>query len=88
MTGTAASTLRIKVLLFASFAESLGSEVLELALGAPATVRDALERLRSFPGGDRLPPKPLCALNLQQTNPETLLSDGDELAVLPPVSGG
>jgi molybdopterin converting factor small subunit len=83
-----ASTVTIRVLLFASYAETLGSDALEMVLDNPARVSDALERLRAFPGGDRLPPKPLCALNLTQVEPETPLRVGDELAILPPLSGG
>jgi molybdopterin converting factor small subunit len=83
-----ASTVSIRVLLFASYAELLGSDALEMVLENPARVSDALERLRAFPGGDRLPPKPLCALNLTQVEPDTVLHVGDELAILPPLSGG
>jgi len=83
-----ASTVTIRVLLFASYAELLGSDALEIMLENPARVSDALERLRAFPGGDRLPPKPLCALNLSQVEPDTVLRVGDELAILPPLSGG
>jgi len=83
-----ASTVTIRVLLFASYAELLGRDALEMVLDNPARVSDALERLRAFPGGDRLPPKPLCALNLTQVEPDTPLRVGDELAILPPLSGG
>ena len=83
-----ASTVTIRVLLFASYAELLGSDALEIMLENPARVSDALERLRAVPGGDRLPPKPLCALNLSQVEPDTVLRVGDELAILPPLSGG
>jgi len=83
-----ASTVTIRVLLFASYAELLGSDALEIMLENPARVSDALERLRAFPGGDRLPPKPLCALNLTQVEQDTVLRVGDELAILPPLSGG
>ncbi len=83
-----ASTVTIRVLLFASYAELLGSDALEMVLDNPARVSDALERLRAVPGGDRLPPKPLCALNLRQVEPDTVLRVGDELAILPPLSGG
>ena len=54
----------------------------------PATVGDVLDRLRALPGGERLPPKPLCALNLTHVRSDTALSGGDELAVLPPLAGG
>jgi len=83
-----ASTVTVRVLLFASYAELLGSDALEMVLENPARVSDALERLRAVPGGDRLPPKPLCALNLSQVEPDTVLRVGDELAILPPLSGG
>jgi molybdopterin synthase sulfur carrier subunit len=83
-----ASTLTVRVLLFASYAETLGFDAIELALDAPATVADALERLRALPGGERLPPRPLCALNLSQTKADTRLASGDELAILPPLAGG
>ena len=83
-----ASTVTVRILLFASYAELLGSDALEMVLENPARVSDALDRLRAVPGGDRLPAKPLCALNLTQVDPETALRAGDELAILPPLSGG
>ena len=83
-----ASTVTIRVLLFASYAELLGSDALEMVLENPARVSDALDRLRAVPGGDQLPAKPLCALNLTQVEPDTPLRVGDELAILPPLSGG
>jgi len=88
MPDTVVATLTIRVLLFASYAEALGRDRLELTFSDPAKVSDALARLRSLPGGDHLPPKPLCALNLSQADPQTPLSSGDELAILPPLSGG
>jgi len=88
MSGMIASTLRVRVLLFGSYAESLGFDTVELALDTPATINDALDQLRSFPGGDRVPPRPLCALNLSQARADAQLEHGDELAILPPLSGG
>jgi molybdopterin synthase sulfur carrier subunit len=88
MTGTAVSTITVRVLLFASYSEVLGLDSLEITLETPATVDAAVTRLRSLPGGERLPPKPLCAVNLRHVQPNTPLSSGDELAVLPPLAGG
>jgi molybdopterin converting factor small subunit len=88
MPRTVARTLTVRVLLFASYAEGLGFDSLELSLEHPATVGDALERLRALPGGERLPPTPLCALNLTHVKSDAPLSGGDELAVLPPLAGG
>jgi sulfur-carrier protein len=88
MTGTAVSTITVRVLLFASYSDVLGLDSLELTIENPATAGDALNRLRSLPGGERLPAKPLCALNLRHVDTATGLSDGDELAILPPLAGG
>ena len=88
MSGTAVSTLTVRVVLFASYADTLGFDAVELTLDHPASVGDALERLRALPGGNRLPPKPMCALNLTHVRLDAPLSGGDELAVLPPLAGG
>ena len=88
MPSTATSTLTVRVLLFASYAEMLGLDAIELTFDGSTTVEDAIERLRALPGGERLPPKPLCAVNLSQVRLNTPLASGDELAVLPPLAGG
>jgi molybdopterin converting factor small subunit len=88
MASTGAPTLTIRVLLFASYADTLGFDSVELSLEHPATVGNALERLRALPGGERLPARPLCALNLNHVRVDAPLSGGDELAVLPPLAGG
>jgi molybdopterin converting factor small subunit len=85
---SAPQTVSVRVLLFASYAETLGFDALELSLDQPATVGDALRRIQALPGGEKLPSKPLCALNLSQVAATTPLTSGDELALLPPLSGG
>ena len=82
------TSVSVRVLLFASYAETLGCDELELSLDAPATVGDVLQRVQTLPGGEQLPPKPLCALNLSQVGSAAAVASGDELAVLPPLSGG
>jgi molybdopterin converting factor small subunit len=88
MSGSVASTFSVRVLLFASYAEMLGCDSMDLVLESPATVGDLLRRLRAFPGGERLPEAPLCALNLSQVRADAELHAGDEVAILPPLSGG
>jgi len=83
-----ATAVRIRVLLFARFAELLGTADCELALPAPATVRDVLARVRGMPGGEAIPERPLCAIGLEQVRPEDPVCDGDEVALLPPLAGG
>lgn len=82
------ATVTVQVRLFASYAEHLGTELLEISVPAPAQVGAVVDRLRALPGGDRLPARPLCALNLAHVGLDAALRPGDELAVLPPLAGG
>ncbi len=82
------STSTVRVLLFASYAEKVGRESLVVSLAPGATVGTVLAQIRSLPGGELLPPKPLCALNLAHVGPEAAVAPGDELAILPPLAGG
>lgn len=84
----APGAVTVQVLLFARFAELLGTERLALELPRPATLQTVLDRLRSLPGGAQLPPRPLLARNQAQAAPDTAVQDGDEVAVLPPLAGG
>jgi molybdopterin converting factor small subunit len=51
-------------------------------------VREVLDRVRSLPGGDELPSRPLCALNLAHVSLDHEVMTGDEIALLPPLAGG
>ena len=88
MASPAPSTLTVHVLLFASYAESLGFESVELTLPSPATVGAVVERLRALPGGGQLPPKPLSARNFAHATADEPVAQGDEIAILPPLAGG
>jgi molybdopterin converting factor small subunit len=85
---TSTSSLPVRVQLFARYAEVLGRESVRLELPAGATVGDAVAAVRGLPGGDRLPARPLVARDLEQVRLEAPLRAGDELALLPPMSGG
>ncbi|MEO5589322.1 MAG: MoaD/ThiS family protein [Gemmatimonadaceae bacterium] len=80
--------MMVSVRLFASFAEILGFSELEMELPDGARVNDVMTRLSALPGGHRLPPSPLLAVNLSYATPETPLDGGDEVAIIPPVAGG
>jgi molybdopterin converting factor small subunit len=88
MTVSAASTVTVRVLLFASYAEAAGQTSLTLTLPAPATVASVLRLLRGQSAGARLPERPLCAVNLAHARLDTPVSSGDEIAILPPLAGG
>lgn len=80
--------MKVRLLLFAMYAEALGTREVPLELPAGATAADALAHVRQLAGAERLPPKPLIAVNQRYAKPETALKDGDEVALIPPVAGG
>jgi molybdopterin converting factor subunit 1 len=80
--------MSVTVLLFASYADALGTSSLSLDLPTDATVADLLADLRSRPGADRLPPAPLVAVNQRYASAGSAVREGDEVAVIPPVAGG
>jgi len=89
MTVVPAATVRTRVLLFAIYAELVGQEEVMAILPAPARVEDLLAWVRrSVPGGDRLPERPLVAINRRHARLDAPLADGDEVALLPPMAGG
>lgn len=79
--------MTVTVLLFASYAEHLGTNSMTLELPAGSRVADALSRVQSAATG-RLPLKPMVAVNQSYANLSDVLSAGDELAIIPPVAGG
>lgn len=83
------NTLRITALLFGQAREWVGSSTLELNLEAPATVETAFAILKSLhPRLGEMQRSLLFAVNEEYASTSHPLSDGDRLAVLPPVSGG
>ena len=80
--------MTVTVRLFASYAESLGKSEVEVSIQDGATVGDVVKYLAAASGGRSLPPSPLVAVNCVYATSHTLLSEGDEVAVIPPVAGG
>lgn len=80
--------MTVTVLLFASYADTLGASSLPLEVSPGATVADVLTRIRALPGADRLPRDPLLAVNERYANRDRVLAAGDHVAIIPPVAGG
>lgn len=80
----------VSVRLFAMLRERLGSGRLEIELEEGATVGDAVSALSEKPGlGPLLGEMPvLMAVNREYAHADAPLREGDELALIPPVSGG
>jgi sulfur-carrier protein len=82
------AAIRVRLRLFASYAEAAGREEMELTLAAGATAADALAAVRRESWAARLPPRPAVAVNLRYAAGDVALRDGDEVALVPPVAGG
>ena len=82
--------MHVEIRLFAMLRERAGSSRLELELPDGATVGDALDALAtSSPLGGLIELLPVrMAVNREYASAETVLSAEDELALIPPVSGG
>jgi len=83
------TTIKVKVLLFAHFADIAGSNQLELELDEPAHVADCARALAAkYPGLEDILKIGRAAVNDQFADESHMLHDTDEVAFLPPVSGG
>ncbi|MDE2763596.1 MAG: MoaD/ThiS family protein [Gemmatimonadota bacterium] len=81
--------MEVTVLLFAAHRERVGVPSAVVSLPDGSTVRTLLSRLRGLGGGWRdLPPAPAVAVNRRYASGDSVLADGDEVALIPPVAGG
>jgi molybdopterin synthase catalytic subunit/molybdopterin converting factor small subunit len=75
--------MKVTVRLFAVLRERAGRETLELDLDDGATVRDAIAAVAAAEGVPVV-----MAVNREVAAEDVVLTPGDELALIPPVSGG
>lgn len=81
--------IEIKIKLFALLREIAAREEIKLVLAKNSSCSDAILRAKSIFGfPEVILERSLVALNGACADPNTPLSEGDELALLPPVSGG
>ena len=89
--------MRVTVEFFGPAREAAGQARLPVDCDGPVTAPDLVARLARERGGrlahlllahDRLAPSVLVAVNDVQVPGPAPLKDGDEITVLPPVSGG
>jgi molybdopterin converting factor subunit 1 len=80
----------VHVRLFAMLRERAGREAVEVELPDGATVQDAVEAVGRQHGlSDTISRMPVVmAVNREYASADTTLSESDELALIPPVSGG
>jgi molybdopterin synthase catalytic subunit len=81
--------IRVRVKLFARLKEMVGAGELERELDEGSTVGDLLDSLYAeYHGLADLTTRTVIAVNQEFATPDSRLSDGDEIAIFPPVSGG
>ena len=76
--------MSIQVKFFASLREKLGMESTSIDTRTGITIREIWYQVTS----EDYPVNTLCAINMDYAKPDDVVSDGDEVAFFPPVTGG
>jgi molybdopterin synthase catalytic subunit len=80
--------VNVSVRLFAGLRERAGSERIEVSLPDGARVADLLAALAGTPVGALQPGQCVVAINREYARADEPIGAGDEVALIPPVSGG
>jgi molybdopterin converting factor small subunit len=81
--------MTVKLRFFSTLKTRFRTGERDLTLDRPSTAREIFEGLFESPeDGARFLPFTRFAVNREYVPPETLVKDNDELAFIPPVSGG
>lgn len=81
--------MKVRLLFFAVLRDIAGADERELTLAEGTTAAQVWQELRSSYGklADYTQP-PMIAVNETYATPDAVLTEGDELAFIPPVAGG
>ncbi len=83
------SAMKVEILFFANCADIVGRRSVERTIAAGTTVGDLVEQLSTeFPAMRKVAEVASFSVNAEYTALDRPLGDGDEVAVIPPVSGG
>jgi len=77
--------MSISVKFFASLREQVGQAETELATQNPLNVSQVWAQATTDMA---MPENTLCAINMEYVNLDSAVTDGDEVAFFPPVTGG
>jgi sulfur-carrier protein len=81
--------MKIKIKAFASVREAFGFDEKELTVSEGIAVKDLIRQLtKSYQPADDREMTLLYSINEEYCRDDAALSDGDRLAIFPPVSGG
>ncbi len=83
------STIPVNVLFFGAARDATGTDEVKLTLNPPHNLQNTFEQvLNTYPALQRFGKALLFAVNQEYAEPDREISEGDELAIFPPVSGG
>ncbi len=89
VTANSNPTISVRALFFGGARDAVGSDEINVELTAPCDAAYALDQiLDAYPDLRRFGRSLLIAVNQEYALPDREVSDGDELAIFPPVSGG
>ena len=77
--------MSINVQFFASLREQVGRQQVTLQFDTPL---DVLNVWKQATDGMEMPDNTLCAINMEYVKTDAMVSDGNEVAFFPPVTGG
>ena len=78
----------MKILYFASLKENLKTNHDEMNFDSPVTVSLIKQKLIEKHGEQHFPNNTLCAVNHEMVTVDTIVTEEDEVAFFPPVTGG
>ena len=81
--------MSVTVRLFAILREAVGQDTIELAVEKPLSATEVLQKLAdTYPELGRYQPMINFAVNGEYVSRDAQVKDGDEIAFIPPISGG
>ena len=81
--------MTIRTLFFAQCSDIVGSREMDLEMAGGSTGQDLMDQLaREYPALKALERSIMLSVNQEYVEREQLLADGDEIALITPVSGG